>query len=434
MAKATHWTDTKLEALKPLPGKTERRVCIDSSLYLRLRDRPQRGGLSRTWEYRAQVNGKRKYLSIGEYAGKQGLAWARTKLATLHGQEDEARKGEADHPAITERHKRVGSKSDPTVATLFDLWLADMRLQGRRPNTISLQVRNFDGDIRSRIGDAKVAQLDADALRACINAPKKRGSLGQAAQVYKTLRGLISFAITEGYLKADPMAAVKNPKPYNPKQGSANAAEDRDIVTLYKMLAAEGSGVFLSVKLAIEFQLLTGTRPTETREAVWSEIDATESVWRIPAERVKTGTGFKIHLSKQALAVLDEAAKLSKDKKGKVPAGKKGYIFPGKSAECLSKQAVTRALSRLSEKLTKGGGKKLTSQTLRRSFRTLLSRIGVAPHVAERCINHTDPSAMARAYDAFDYWGEMVSAWDRAGAHVEAITTDAAQVVPLRAA
>jgi hypothetical protein len=41
---------------------------------------------------------------------------------------------------------------------------------------------------------------------------------------------------------------------------------------------------------------------------------------------------------------------------------------------------------------------------------------------------------MVRAYDAFDYWGEMVKAWNRAGAHIEAITQDAAQVMPIRAA
>ena len=64
MAKTTYWTDAKLKALRPARGKSERRASIDSSLYLRLRDRPQRGGLSRTWEYRAQVNGSRKYYSL----------------------------------------------------------------------------------------------------------------------------------------------------------------------------------------------------------------------------------------------------------------------------------------------------------------------------------------------------------------------------------
>lgn len=426
MTKATHWTDTKLDALRLMPGRTERRMSIDNSLYLRLRDRAQRGGVSRTWEYRAQVNGSRKYISLGEYTGGQGLAWARGRLPALHEQEDRARKGEADHPAITERHKREGKKSDPTVAELFDLWTTDLRLRKRRESTISLQRVNFDGDIRNRIGDAKVANLEAEALRACINAPKKRGSLGQAAQVYKTLRGLVSFAITEGFLKADPMVSVKNPKPYNPKQGGANAAEDRDIVALYKTLDAPDSQTFRAVKLAIKFQLLTGARPTEVRQAKWSEIDDTETAWRLPAERVKTGRAFKVHLSTQALAILEEAATLSEDKAG--------YIFPGKVGECLSNLAIARALARMAGKLAGANGKKLTPHDLRRSFRTVLSRISIPPHVAERCLNHADPSAMVRAYDGFDYWSEMVNAWDRAGAHIEAITHGGAQVVPLRAA
>ena len=371
---------------------------------------------------------------LGEYTADQGLAWAKVRLAAMQEQEDRARKSEADHPAITERFVRDGKKSDPTVAELMDGWAADMRLRKLRESTIALQRTNFDGDIRNRIGDAKVANLDAETLRACINAPKKRDALGPAAQVYKTLRGLMSFALTEGYTKADPMAAVKNPKPYNPKQGSANAAEDRDIVALYKTLDAPDAQTFRAIKLAIKFQLLTGARPTEVREAQWSEIDRTESLWRLPSDRVKTGNAFKVHLSPQALVILDQAATLKRPRAAKGKESQPPYIFPGKTADCLSNLAIVRALARMSDQLAGANGKKLTPHDLRRSFRTVLSRIGIPPHVAERCLNHVDPSAMVRAYDGFDYWAEMVSAWDRASAHIEAITQGAAQVIPLRAA
>jgi integrase len=425
MEKARHWTDAKLAAVRLKRGTTERRVSVDSTLYLRLRDRPQRGGLSRTWEYRAQVDGRRKYLNLGEYAHGQGLAWARAKLAPLLVQEDQARKGEADHPVTTEKYRRDGRKSDPTVAEVFDLWLDDLALRQRRESTIALQRANFDADIRARIGDAKVGKIEVEALRACINGPKKRGALGQAAQVYKTLRGLINFALKEGYLKADPLASVENPKPYNPRQGSANAADDRGIVALYRTLDDPASRIHRAVKLAIVFQLLTGARPTEVREARWQEIDRDTRLWRLPAERVKTGRAFDVHLSPQALRVLDQAAELD-------PA-RTGYLFPGRAAgQALSNLAITRALARLSAR--NPAARRLAPHDLRRTFRTVLSRIGVAPHVAERCLNHADPSALARAYDAFDYRREMVEAWERAGAHIEAITTGGAEVIALRAA
>jgi integrase len=77
------------------------------------------------------------------------------------------------------------------------------------------------------------------------------------------------------------------------------------------------------------------------------------------------------------------------------------------------------------------GGKKLRPHDLRRTFRTMLSRIGVPPHVAELCMNHQETETMRRVYDGHDYTSEMADAWDRAGAHLEALQGGAAMVIPI---
>ena len=264
--------------------------------------------------------------------------------------------------------------------------------------------------------------LTAQHFRDCIDAPVKRGKRGQAAQVYKTLRTLVGFALKDrGYIETDPMANVANPKPYNPRKVTPRAADDHDLRIFLEVL--DKSRVSTPIRLAVELQLLTGARPGEVRGAKWAEIHEDRALWRIPAERVKTGKAFDIHLSPQALAVLAKAQAID---------SQRGLVFSGLRGGIVSKVATARALSRLSEELAKQRVERLRPHDLRRTFRTILSRIGVAPHIAERCLNHVDANPLDAVYNAHDYRQDMADAWARAGAHVEALRSGAAEVVPIR--
>jgi integrase len=421
---AARWTDEKIKAKKLPAGKTEARLLVEPGLYLQLRARAD-GSTSKHWLFRAQVDGVRRLLTIGEYGADMGLAAASKKRLELQGQQDRAKKGEGDHPILAERFARRASKAAPTVAEAFDQWLADKRLgsprKGGKPvreRTITILQQAFLADIQSRVGDAKIAQITPQAIQACIDAPRKRSAPGQAAQVYRTLRGLMTFATKRGFVTgADPMHGVENPKPYRP--APVIAANDVEITALLK--AVNDSQLWEATKLAIEFQLLTGVRPGEVRLAVWSEFNPAKAAWTIPAERVKSGRDFQVHLSEQALAVLGRASRIS---------GHGTYVFPGAKGGAMEKMAIARALSRIAARGE--SAKKLRPHDIRRTFRTLLSRIGVAPHIAELCMNHQETETMRRVYDGHDYFAEMADAWDKAGAHIAALGKGGAQVIQIK--
>nr|WP_170162356.1 site-specific integrase [Caldimonas tepidiphila] len=410
MATAGRWTDAKVSARKLEDGKTDQRVTVDAGLYLRLR--AGAGGVTKSWEYRAQVGGMRKWLSLGSYPSMT-LAQARAELLKHRAVAEGAKRSGADHPATVARMARAASRAQPTVAEVFNEWLADKRMGSPRkgglpvrPRTIETLEHSYHGDIHERIGETKIARLTPAAARDCIDAPRRRGKPGAAAHVYRTLRGLVTFAIKRGYIEGvDPMRGIENPKPYRP--APPNVANDNEILSLLR--AVEGSRLWPATKLAIEFQLLTGARPTEVRLAVWSEINEGRSEWRLPSERVKSGRAFKVHLSRQALDVLKRARSVS---------GKSPFVFPGANEEAMEKMAVARALSRMYARTKEEGGKKLAPHDLRRTFRTLLSRLGVPPHIAELCMNHQETETMRRVYDGHDYSAEMSEAWSRAGAHI----------------
>ncbi len=60
---------------------------------------------------------------------------------------------------------------------------------------------------------------------------------------------------------------------------------------------------------------------------------------------------------------------------------------------------------------------------VRRSAVTHMARLGIAPHVVDRILNHTSGTirGVARVYNRFDYVDERRVALDRWGAHVEAL-------------
>ena len=423
--RATRWTDAKVAAEKLPKGKTEARLLVAPGLYLHVRARAD-GVPGKHWQYRAQVGGVRRWLSLGAYPAV-GLAAANADLLRHHAAHEAAKKGEADHPVIAARFERKAKLAQPTVIEAFGEWLADKRMGSPRKGglpvrqrTIDLLQENFDADVCGRIGDAKIGKLTREAIQNCIDAPRKRNAPGAAAQVFRLLRGLVTFAIKRGFIAgADPMLGIDNPRPYRP--APVNAATDAQLVAL--MRAIDDSRLWPSTKLAIEFQLLTGARPGEVRHAAWSEIRLDRWQWTIPASRVKTGREFRVHLSSRAMLVLQQARALRSDKSD--------LVFPGAAGNAMDKMAVARALARMTERVADQGGKKLRPHDLRRTFRTMLSRLGVQPHVAELCMNHQETDTMRRVYDGHDYTAETVQAWDRAGAHIESLRSGGALVIPI---
>jgi integrase len=290
------------------------------------------------------------------------LAHARAQLLLHDVEHEAAKKGEADHPAIAARQARIAAKALPTVTEVFEEWLADKRMGSSRKGgapvrerTITVVKNNFDLDIRGRIGEVKIGRLTRNAAQACIDGPRKRNAPGAAAHVYRTLRGLVTFAIKRDYIEGpDPMRDIDNPRPYQP--GPVNAANDAELVALFKTL--DSSATWPATKLAIEFQLLTGVRPGEARLASWEGIAFEKETWTIPAERVKSGREFLVHLSHAALAMLDRARSLG----GLNASGDRrqnDFVFPGATGGHLEKMAVARALARIAERVADSGGKKL---------------------------------------------------------------------------
>jgi integrase len=167
-------------------------------------------------------------------------------------------------------------------------------------------------------------------------------------------------------------------------------------------------------KLAIVITVLltTAARRQELVLARWSDVDLRAGTWLVPASNSKTGRAFTIPLSSMAVEAFE---RLKKRADGSV------WVLPGEDPkEHIDAKLLTRGLARNLERMEKLGIKAFTLHDLRRTARTGLGNLGIAPHIGERCLNHS-VGGMQDVYDKADYLTERRAALEKWAAHLESL-------------
>jgi len=165
--------------------------------------------------------------------------------------------------------------------------------------------------------------------------------------------------------------------------------------------------------LACRVMLLTGCRRSEVTGMRRDEIAG--DVWMIPASRYKTGRDHVLPLSGAARAIIDAQPQTGP------------LVFPGVGGAALSrggnhKARIDRAAPRVAP---------WTVHDLRRTSRSLMSRAGVRPDIAERVLGHVI-QGVGRVYDRFEYLDAKRDALERLAALIDGIINPPpANVVPL---
>lgn len=152
-----------------------------------------------------------------------------------------------------------------------------------------------------------------------------------------------------------------------------------------------------TIKLAMEFLILTAARSGEVRAAVWSEIDFKNHRWVIPAERMKAGREHRVPLSPRAIEILKQMHRVTDT----------NLIFPGSRNKCLSDMTFTMALRRV--------GYDYTVHGFRSTFRDWAAEQTSYPRdVCEAALAHANKDTTEAAYfrsDLFEKRREMMKEW-----------------------
>jgi integrase len=178
--------------------------------------------------------------------------------------------------------------------------------------------------------------------------------------------------------------------------------------------------------------LLTAQREIEVAGMRWSEIHD-DDVWEIPGSRSKNGKPHTVHLSALALEILEAVPKIKSQDllfsgNGKTPVS--GFS----SGKTRLDRHMLRALQEVHEDAQLSPW---VLHDLRRTATTGMARLGIAPHVADRVLNHQAGTirGVAAVYNRFEYIDERKAALDAWGRFVEGlIGREPQNVVPIRRA
>jgi integrase len=163
-----------------------------------------------------------------------------------------------------------------------------------------------------------------------------------------------------------------------------------------------GAGGSIS-SLALEFTILTAARTGETLGATWAEINWSEGLWTVPADRMKARREHVVPLSPAALQVLRTARAF---RRSDAP---DAYIFPGaKQGRPLSQMSMLMCMRRL-------GQGHLTVHGFRSAFRDWVAEKTDFPgEIAEMALAHTIPNQVERAYrrgNLLEKRRDLMNAW-----------------------
>jgi integrase len=232
-----------------------------------------------------------------------------------------------------------------------------------------------------------------------------------ADAVLALVRGLCNWYATRNDDYLSPV--VKGMRRTDPKaRARARVLDDDEIRALW---AATADGDVFSAYVRVG--LLTAQRREKIVQMRWADITL-DGEWRIPSTSREKGTAGSLVLPDMALANIQGLPRFASNP----------HVFAGSGKGPIAGHSKRKA--RLDAKLNIAPW---TYHDLRRTGRSLMSRAGVLPHVAEKVLGHAVQGVEA-TYDRHDYKQEKAHALRALASLVESIVNPSDNVTPMRRA
>lgn len=343
-------------------------------LYLRV---SEAGG--RYWVYRFMLDGKRRDMGLGSLAD----------IRTLEDARDAAREARrmkrAGVDPLDVRHRETNKRVAREKWTFRKTAVAvheTLKPSWKNAKHADQWINTLETYAFPTIGDQAAGEVTVADVLAVLK-PIWQDKAETARRVRQRIDQVMRWAEAHGHAEKNPVPAAVELLPKQRAKIKHHAALPYEqvpaLIARMHALATTGG------TLALELVILTAARSGEVRGATWEEIDLTNAVWTIPAERMKADREHRVPLSKAALGTLRRAQKTF---------GGEGLIFPSARNKPLSDMTLTAALRRWKVPCTAHG--------FRSSFRDWCAETGVRPELAERCLAHSVKDQTEAAYHRTD--------------------------------
>ena len=336
----------------------------------------------------------RKY-TIGPY-GRVTLHQARVAAqkvfaAKLDGRDPAAEKREAKRRVVADR-----------VEHLLEMFIAQRLSQNRSRGEISRLLRREVGRPWAGRSIHEIAKRDVVEV---VTAIEQRGAPVAANKTLKSIKTFLRWCVGRAVLDQSPAEGVPLPAKEVARDRVLDDEELARVILAARQIGGPYSGI-------VELLALTGQRREEVARLQWEELDLARRIWTIPKSRTKNAKAHVVHLSEQALAAVKRV-----DARGPL-------VFSLLGTKPF--QEFSRAKREL-DQLSGVTGWRV--HDLRRTCVSGMARLGVAPHVADKILNHQTGtiSGVAAVYQRHEFLAERRAALDLWEAHVSQLLKEIPQ-------
>jgi integrase len=350
---------------------------------------------SRLWRMKYRYRGKEKLLSFGSYP-LVSLRLAREKR-------DDARLMLLEDRDPSEEKKLAQLRKDRERAVTFgsvaDEYLDKLEREDRAPATMK-KLRWLIGQTEPDLTERPIRQIEAPDVLRLLRKVEANGTYETTRRLRSTIGSVFRYAIASGRASNDPTEALKGAL-VRPKVRSRSALLDRRAIGEF-FCRLDGFNGQPATRIGLQLLAILAPRPGELRQALWSEFDLEEAVWRVPAERMKMRRAHRVPLPEQAGNLLSELQRIT---------GTSDYLLPSTRSwhKPISENTFNAALRRLG--YTSG---ELSAHGFRATFSTFANECGLwNSDAVERALAHVEGNDVRRAYLRGEHWEERVrmAAW-----------------------
>ena len=234
---------------------------------------------SKLWRYRYRFNGSAKMLAI--------CADPSVTLLKARQRRDEARQMLIDGIDPGEQKKAAKQAQRVEGLTFEKLareWFAYNTPRWADSTTYKAKLY-LENDLTPDIGARPVKAITRPELVEPVRKVEARGTLNAIGKIRQWLHQIFRYGLAKGVVDTNPatdLSVVAAPPKAARHHPHVTFAELPELVA-----KIEAANIHTLTRHAIRLLALTASRPSELRQAPWTEFDLDAALWTIPAERMK---------------------------------------------------------------------------------------------------------------------------------------------------
>jgi integrase len=294
-------------------------------------------------------------------------------------------------PAEEKKAQRCGDTVAEVVREFINKWAKPRNRSWKDTE------RTLEREAIARWGSRSMASLRRADVLEVVDDLTAQGKGSMARGALAAIRKMCSWAVERGFIETNPAEGIR----------LATKTESRDRILTDNETRAVWDATFqLGYPFGdlYRFLMTTGQRLGEAASMTWEQVDG--DLWTLPKESTKAGRMHEVPLSPLAMNILND-----------LPRFEGPFVFTTTGGE-----KPVSGFSKAKRRTDQASGvTEWRVHDLRRTAASGIARLGTAPHILSRVLNHSPTSTMGvtAVYNRHGYLSEKRQALECWAQHLE---------------